>query len=208
MILRHNRAWNWIEIFCEWNLKKFGWAGRHLPSWKPQSDLIIHLNSICSIPMGELFLCYERVMLGIAYICRKLLSQAKFFGIIFEPRVNSHAGGMAVARPIGFEIDSMRNTISGSAAWFFVYILKFIFPSIFEIKIHEKNPCHQKSAGPAGQGKLRKTSIRLWRWGESEIENSGFLIFGETHQYGTFGVKSGTLVHLPSHLSIYLRASR
>ena len=26
-----------------------------------------------------------------------------------------------------------------SAAWFFVIILKFIFTSIFEIKIHEKN---------------------------------------------------------------------
>ena len=26
-----------------------------------------------------------------------------------------------------------------SAAWFFVIILKFIFKSIFEIKIHEKN---------------------------------------------------------------------
>ena len=26
-----------------------------------------------------------------------------------------------------------------TAAWFFVFILKFIFTSIFEIKIHEKN---------------------------------------------------------------------
>ena len=29
-------------------------------------------------------------------------------------------------------------SISESAAWFFVIILKFIFTSIFEIKIHEK----------------------------------------------------------------------
>ena len=31
-------------------------------------------------------------------------------------RFNSHAGGMAVARPFGFEIDFVRNPISGSAA--------------------------------------------------------------------------------------------
>ena len=52
---------------------------------------------------------------------------------------NSHAGGMAVARPYGFEIDFVRNPISLSAAWFFVFILKFIFTPIFDIKIYEKN---------------------------------------------------------------------
>ena len=52
--------------------------------------------------------------------------------------INSHAGGMAVARPYGFEIDFVRNPISGSAAWFFVIILKFIFTLIFEIKLYEK----------------------------------------------------------------------
>ena len=31
---------------------------------------------------------------------------------------NSHAVGMTVARPYGFEIDFVRNPISGSAAWF------------------------------------------------------------------------------------------
>ena len=51
---------------------------------------------------------------------------------------NSHAGGMAVARPNGFEIDFVRNPISGSASKFFVFILKFIFTLIFEIKIFEK----------------------------------------------------------------------
>ena len=45
---------------------------------------------------------------------------------------------MAVARYYGFEIDSVRNPISGSAAWFFGIILKFTFTPIFEIKIHEK----------------------------------------------------------------------
>ena len=51
---------------------------------------------------------------------------------------------MAVAQPNGFEIDLARNTILGSAAGFFVIILKFIFTSIFEIKIHEKN-CFSKA---------------------------------------------------------------
>ena len=50
---------------------------------------------------------------------------------------------MAVARPNGYKIDFVRNPISGSAAWFFVLILKFIFKPIFEIKIHEKNFINQ-----------------------------------------------------------------
>ena len=57
---------------------------------------------------------------------------------------NSHAGGKAVARPNGFEIDFVRNPIDWSEAWFFVIILKFIFTPIFEIKIHEKNPWQKK----------------------------------------------------------------
>ena len=51
---------------------------------------------------------------------------------------NSHAGGMTIARPYGFEIDFMRNPMSGPASWFFVIILKFIFTPIFEIKINAK----------------------------------------------------------------------
>ena len=45
---------------------------------------------------------------------------------------------MAVAQPSGIEIDFVRNPISGSAAWFFVIIIKFNFTAIFEIKIHVK----------------------------------------------------------------------
>ena len=45
--------------------------------------------------------------------------------------INSHAVGMAVARLLGAEIDFVRNPISGSAAWFYVIILKFIFTTIF-----------------------------------------------------------------------------
>ena len=52
---------------------------------------------------------------------------------------NSHAGGMPVARPNGFQIDFVSDTIFGSASWFFVIILKLISTPIFEIIIHEKN---------------------------------------------------------------------
>ena len=53
---------------------------------------------------------------------------------------------MAVAWPYGFEINFVRDLISGSAAWFSVIILKFIFTPIFKIKIDEKNiPWHQKN---------------------------------------------------------------
>ena len=45
---------------------------------------------------------------------------------------------MVVAQPLGFEIDFVRNPTSGSAAWFFVLILKFILTAIFEIKVHVK----------------------------------------------------------------------
>ena len=53
--------------------------------------------------------------------------------------LKSHAVGMAVARPMSFEIDFVRNSISRSAAWFFVDNLKFIFTAIFEIKVYVKN---------------------------------------------------------------------
>ena len=47
---------------------------------------------------------------------------------------NSHAIGMAVARPYGFEVDFVRRPISGSAAWFFGMIREFIFTPIFDTK--------------------------------------------------------------------------
>ena len=59
-----------------------------------------------------------------------MINQKSFF--------NSHAGGMTFARPYGFEIDFVRSPISGSAAWFFVIILRFILTPIFETKLHEK----------------------------------------------------------------------
>ena len=59
--------------------------------------------------------------------------------------INSHAGGIAFVRPNGFGIDFVRYSISGSALWFFVFILKFIFRLIFKIKIMKKNPWHQKN---------------------------------------------------------------
>ena len=56
-----------------------------------------------------------------------------------ETKFTSHAVGMAVAQPLDFEINCARNPIFGSAAWFFIITLKFIFTPIFEIKIYEKN---------------------------------------------------------------------
>ena len=44
---------------------------------------------------------------------------------------------MGFARPNGFKIDFLKKSFSGSAAWFFVIILKTIFTPIFEIKIRE-----------------------------------------------------------------------
>ena len=58
---------------------------------------------------------------------------------------NSHAVGMVVARPYGFEIDFVRNPIFQSGTWFFVNILKFILTSFFEIRTHEKNSLTPKN---------------------------------------------------------------
>ena len=55
----------------------------------------------------------------------------------------SHAVGMAVARPYGFEIDFLSNPISRSALLFFAFILKFIFRPILVIKRQEKNHWHK-----------------------------------------------------------------
>ena len=52
--------------------------------------------------------------------------------------LNSHASGMADARPYSFGIEFMINCITETAGWFFVIILKFIFTRIYEIKIYEK----------------------------------------------------------------------
>ena len=45
---------------------------------------------------------------------------------------------MAVAQPLDFEIVFAINPISGSAASFFIIILKFTFTALFEIKFHIK----------------------------------------------------------------------
>ena len=59
-------------------------------------------------------------------------------------KFNSHAGGMAVARPYGFEIDFVTNLFFWISCMIFVIILKFIITPIFEIKIHEKNSLTQE----------------------------------------------------------------
>ena len=70
--------------------------------------------------------------------------ECNVYGFTYENKerlkcINSHANGTVVMRPSGFEIDFVNNPLSGSAAWFFVIILKFIFTAIFEIKNHVKN---------------------------------------------------------------------
>ena len=75
----------------------------------------------------------------------KITLQIPFYGASSSfSKHNSHAVGKAVARPYGFKIDFARNLFSGSAAWFFVIIFKFIFTPIFEIKFHEKIFWHRK----------------------------------------------------------------
>ena len=56
-----------------------------------------------------------------------------------QGKLNSHAVGMAAAQSYGFKVNLLRDSISGSAALFFVSIFKFILISIFEIKISKKN---------------------------------------------------------------------
>ena len=48
----------------------------------------------------------------------KLTTEVNFEITVLVLRLNSHAVGMAVTRPHGFEIDFVRNPISGSAARF------------------------------------------------------------------------------------------
>ena len=43
----------------------------------------------------------------------------------------------------GFKINFLGTFISGSASYFFIYTLKFIFTLIFEIKVPGKIPWHQ-----------------------------------------------------------------
>ena len=47
--------------------------------------------------------------------------------------------------PDGFKIDLVRNPTTGSAAYCCVITLIFIFNTIFETEISEKNPWHQNT---------------------------------------------------------------
>ena len=73
------------------------------------------------------------------------MGRLKINCLLFCEYLNSHAGGMAVVRPYGFVIDSEKNSIFESAAWFFVITLEFILTLIFEIKIDLKIPWHQSN---------------------------------------------------------------
>ena len=61
--------------------------------------------------------------------------------------INDYLPGYRVgpASQIGSKIDFKGDPIFESAAWFFVIILKYIFTSIFETKIHVKNSLRPKN---------------------------------------------------------------
>lgn len=52
---------------------------------------------------------------------------------------------MGDVRPYGIQIDFVSNSISESAACFFIIILKFVFTLIFVMDIDEKNTWHRKN---------------------------------------------------------------
>ena len=58
----------------------------------------------------------------------------------FILNINSQAVGMDSWVKSALKSILREDPIFESAAWFIFIILKFIFTSIFEIKIHEKNP--------------------------------------------------------------------
>ena len=69
-----------------------------------------------------------------------------FFGI-FQSNWQCQFNSQAVGLDFWSALKSIfsGDSIFESAAWFFVIILKFIFKSIFGIKIHGKIPWHQKN---------------------------------------------------------------
>ena len=58
--------------------------------------------------------------------------------------INSQAVGYDSWVPMALKSIFLENLIFESAAWFFVIRLRFIFTSIFEIEIHEKNSLARK----------------------------------------------------------------
>ena len=105
---------------------------------------------------------------------------------------------MAVMQPLGFNIDFVRNSISGSAAWFFVIILIIIFTSIFKIKISRKISWHQNNCifegPPAWEVRSSMALFLLKTYGEFKI--SHWIIFNVLfHHISTFCIKYPLLAH-------------
>ena len=71
---------------------------------------------------------------------------------------------MAVVRPYGFKIDFVRNPTSGSAAWFFLIMLKFIFTPILEIKIYGKKFLNTQKISFAKLDFHKTTFFVLYIW--------------------------------------------
>ena len=76
---------------------------------------------------------------------------------------------MAAARPNGFYINLVRNPNSGSAAWFFFFILRWIFTLIFEIEIHEENSLAPKNFIFEGRFSWCTGSWRILALGEGHL---------------------------------------
>ena len=89
---------------------------------------------------------------------------------------NLHAVGTAVVQPLGLKNDFLRNPFFGSAAWFFVIILKFILIANFEIKVHIKN-----SLAPKKMIFLCVKEFFSWIWISKMGVKMNFRIISKNH---------------------------
>ena len=87
---------------------------------------------------------------------------------------------MAFEQPYGFEFAFVRNPISGSAAWFFVNILKLISEPIFKIKIYEKISWYKQIS--FSKADFHKSAYQITK--KISILNSKAII--SAHEYNYF----------------------
>ena len=123
--MNHDTIWGGWQII----LYKF----IMLPTLGLQRLFSVHFNG------KNLFSCFKKSVDDLDLCCHLYLHRPFCkFNTALILSLYSHAVGMAVAQPLGFKIDFVRNPISGSAAYIFIIILKFIFTAIFEIKVQVK----------------------------------------------------------------------
>ena len=133
-----------IEFVTKSISKPYGRATAMPPAW----ELILKILTAYICKVIKILSIYKRIkrhqfqQVGNSrrnpYEWMKRSGQPETHGKFDHVQFNSNAVGMAVARLYGSKIDFTRNPISGSAARFFVNILKFIFTYIYEIKISKK----------------------------------------------------------------------